>query len=153
MVRPLLFVDIDGVLNPYEGSCPDGFVEHDLFGDEPVRVCTAHSAWLFELAERYDLVWGSSWNEADRAVLGGVLALPAFVGAVALPSGEFDPALKVPAVERFAAGRALAWIDDLFCPAAWDWSGRRAEPTLLLPTDPAVGLVRAQVDELLAWSP
>jgi len=39
--RPLRFVDIDGVLNPYGGACPDGFVERDLFpdDDEPVRVC------------------------------------------------------------------------------------------------------------------
>jgi hypothetical protein len=153
VVRPLLFVDIDGVLNPYDGPCPEGFVEHDLFGDEPVRVCAEHGRWLRELAERYDLAWGSSWSEADRAVLGRVLELPAFVGAVVLPSGEFDPALKVPAIELFAAGRALAWIDDLFGPSAWDWAAARGTPTLLIPIDPAAGLTRPSVDQLLAWSP
>ena len=154
MVRPLLFVDIDGVLNPYDGPCPTGFEEHQLFGDEErVRVCPSHSAWLHELAESYDLAWGSSWTETDRALLGEVLPLPAFVGAVALPRGQFDPALKLPAVELVAGDRPLAWIDDLFGPPHLAWAAARAAPTLLVPIDPAQGLSRTHVDQLLARVP
>jgi hypothetical protein len=43
--RSLLFVEVDGVLNPYQRPCPDGYSEHWLFpdDDEPVRVCDRHS--------------------------------------------------------------------------------------------------------------
>jgi hypothetical protein len=56
-VRPLLFVDVDGVLNPYAGvACPAGFAEHDLFpGEEPVRLCADHGAWLHELAAMFPI--------------------------------------------------------------------------------------------------
>lgn len=152
-MRPLLFVDIDGVLNPYAGPCPDGFREHHLFGDEElVRIADVHGPWLHELAERFDMVWGSSWLEADRALLATVLDLPEFVGAVDLPTGQFDPALKVPAVDRLAGERALAWIDDLLKPNAWEWARARAVPTLLVPIDPSIGLTRPHVDQLLAWA-
>src|SRR5438094_519755 len=84
-MRPLLFVDIDGVLNPYAAkACPSGYVEHDLFpyDDEPVRVCQAHAVWLRELSGAFELVWGSSWSSEDRQVLGTVLELPRFSAAV-----------------------------------------------------------------------
>jgi hypothetical protein len=37
-----------------------------------------------------------------------VLELPSFVAAVDLPAGQFDPALKVPAIDLVAGGRTLA---------------------------------------------
>jgi hypothetical protein len=153
-MRPLLFVDIDGVLNPYGGPCPDGYAEHWLFpqDDEPVRVCPDHAAWLHELAKSFELMWGSSWTVEDRALLATVLPLPPFAGAVELPRGQFDPALKVPAIERAARGRPLAWLDDLLTPEAWAWAEARPAPTLLIPVDPALGLTRQHVDRLLAWA-
>ena len=50
--RPLLLLDVDGVLNPYGDECPAGFTEHVLFPEEiePVRVCAGHGAWIAELA-------------------------------------------------------------------------------------------------------
>ncbi|HZU72467.1 MAG TPA: HAD domain-containing protein [Acidimicrobiales bacterium] len=154
MSRPLLFVDIDGVLNPYAApSCPEGYVERVLFPDEePVRLCVRHREWLIALAEVYDLVWATAWNEADRTVLTSILALPAFAGAIELPNGPFDPREKVPAVERLAGNRPLAWVDDMLGPEAWTWSSERSEPTLLLPVDPAVGLTEDDVKSLLDWA-
>jgi hypothetical protein len=151
--RPLLFVDVDGVLNPHGGPCPAGFVEHALFPDEePVRVCVEHGRWLHELASRYDLAWGTAWTAADRALLVDLLALPPFVAAVELPTGRFDPARKVPAVDRVAGDRPLAWIDDMLTPEAERWARSRPSPTLLVPIDPVTGLTREHVEQLLAWS-
>lgn len=154
-MRPLLFVDIDGVLNPHGSEvCPPGYVEHALFpvDDEPVRVCQEHGAWLHELADHFDLMWGTAWTEADRVVLGTVLSLPEFRGAVVLPRGRFDPGEKVPAVAALAGSRAVAWIDDMLTTDAWSWAEDREAPTLLVPIDPAFGLTREVVDRLVAWA-
>lgn len=154
MHRPLLFVDIDGVLNPNCGPLPEGFQTHWLFpdNDEPVRVCQAHSGWLYELAEQYDLTWATSWTPEDRAVLATVLDLPPFTAAADIPPGKIEPAKKVPAVHDVAGDRALAWIDDMLTPEAFAWAASRGAPTLLVPIDPVSGLTRARVDQLIAWS-
>ena len=108
MTQPLLFVDIDGVLNPYGAACPEGFSEHWLFPGHgiPIRVSDA-------LGPALQLGPGSSWTVEDRAALATVLDLPEFLAAVDLPTGQFDPALKVPAVDRVAGDRPLAWVDDI----------------------------------------
>jgi hypothetical protein len=122
-VRPVLLLDVDGVLNPYAAStCPDGYEEHDLFaGEEPVRLCSEHGAWLRELALRFDLAWASGWGGplANRllAPLLGIPALP----AVPLPSAPFPPQEKVPAIARYCASRPAAWFDDQLTPHAVRW--------------------------------
>ena len=45
-----------------------------------------------------------------------------------------------------------AWIDDAHDPRCDDWARARSAPTLLLRTDPAVGLIPEHVRELLAWA-
>jgi hypothetical protein len=151
---PLLFVDIDGVLNPYGDHRSDGYTDHWLFPKdvEPVRVCACHATWLHALSHDFELVWGTSWSEDDRALLATVLDLPPFSGAVQLPAPPFDPVLKVPAIDRVADGRPLAWLDDLLMPEAWSWASSRRAPTLLVPVDPATGLTERHVAGLLAWA-
>jgi hypothetical protein len=151
---PLLFVDVDGVLNPYAAeACPEGFAEHNLFpGEEPVRLSQLHAQWLHELAEAFELVWGTSWSAEDRELLSATLDLPAFHGAVMLPAGEFDPREKVPAVAGVAGERPAAWIDDLLSAEAWDWARERRAPTLLVSIDPAIGLTRVDTEILLHWA-
>jgi hypothetical protein len=152
--RPLLVVDVDGVLNPYGPECPGGYTEHRLFPEDemPVRICTHHGPWLRELSRSFDLIWGTAWREDERARLSGLLDLPPFHGAVELPRGQFDAALKIPAIDRIGENRPLAWIDDLLSPAAWVWAESRTAPTLLVPVDPALGLTRRHVTMLLGWA-
>ena len=46
----------------------------------------------------------------------------------------------------------MAWIDDAHDDACRSWAAARAAPTLLVTTDPAVGLTEVEVEQLLAWS-
>ena len=47
--RPILLVDVDGVLNPWEAeSCPDGYAEFEFFPGEPVMLCPGHGELLIK---------------------------------------------------------------------------------------------------------
>jgi hypothetical protein len=62
---------------------------------------------------------------------------------------------KLPGVEQYAAGRALAWLDDEFQPADLDWAGKRTAdgfPTLLVHIDPVHGLRQQDVDRVADWA-
>jgi hypothetical protein len=58
----------------------------------------------------------------------------------------------VSAIEGYARDRPAAWIDDNFNEACRFWARRRSAPTLLVSTDPAIGLTDQHVEELEAWA-
>lgn len=151
-LKPLLLMDVDGVLNPFPDT-PEGFEEHAFFPeeDEPVRLLRAHGDWLVELAEVYEIAWATGWGDNANRFLAPHFGLPAYP-VVVVPSVRFDPVEKVPAIDVFAGDRPAAWVDDIVTPEARAWAATREAPTLLVEVDPAVGLVRAHVDELLAWA-
>jgi hypothetical protein len=47
---------------------------------------------------------------------------------------------KLATVERHAGDRPMAWIDDGFDESCHAWAAARTAPTLLVATDPAIGL-------------
>ena len=151
-MRPLLLLDVDGVLNPFP-ECPTGFEEHDFFpeDDEPVRLARVHAEWLRELAATFDVAWATGWGDDANRLLGPFFGLPDCAVAP-MPPIPFGPAEKVPAVAAFAGERPAAWVDDSIGPEAHEWASSRGSPTLLVPVDPAGGLLRRHVDELLAWA-
>ena len=151
-LRPLLFLDVDGVLNPFPET-PPGFEEHDFFpdDDEPVRLSAAHRDWLQELAEVYELVWATGWGDEANRVLNPFFGLPTFP-VVPLPATRFEPSMKVPAIDEFAAGRPAAWVDDMLTPEARAWADARRFATLLVEVDSATGLTRPQVEDVLTWA-
>jgi hypothetical protein len=59
---------------------------------------------------------------------------------------------KLGAIAEYAGDRPLAWIDDAFNAACYDWADAREAPTLLVRTDPAVGLVEEHAARLRAWA-
>jgi hypothetical protein len=156
MAKPLLLVDVDGVIS--------------LFGFDPARVPEgrfqlvdgiAHllsataGEHLRTLSDHYELVWCTGWEEKANEYLVHALGLPG-----PLPTLSFDHETrllgahwKLGAVERYGGPeRALAWVDDAHSDDCRAWASARPGPTLLVPTDPAVGLTDAQVAELVSWA-
>ncbi|MEV6977217.1 HAD domain-containing protein [Kitasatospora sp. NPDC093806] len=162
MPKPLLFLDVDGVLNPVCPGPGDDFDTHTLLG-YTVLLSTRHGDWLRELAEVYELTWATTWEADANTHIAPAIGLPElpvvrFAGYVPQPGDprvplmELFSAAKWAPLLRYAAGRPFAWVDDVITPrlrrnALW----RRDR--LLLPIDPGQGLERHHVDRLLARPP
>jgi hypothetical protein len=154
--RPLLLIDIDGVLSVFgfdPQRPPDGqFVTVDGIIHYLSSVAGKH---LLDLAEHFELVWCSGWEEKADEYLPLALGLP--VGLPHLSFGLHNDGKerhwKLGAIDRFAGSdRPLAWIDDAHDDSCQAWGETRDGPTLLIATDPAVGLTAEHVTTLVAWA-
>lgn len=153
MTRPLLFIDVDGVLNPYAApACPAGFIEHNMFPDEePVRINPQHGSWINELLTVIDICWATGWNDNANRLLGPLLGL-SHLPVIPMPDGPFEASAKVERIAAHAGHRPAAWIDDIHTPEAHLWARERAIPTLLISADPSAGLARPHVDQVRDWA-
>jgi hypothetical protein len=108
---------------------------------------------LLRLSERFELVWASGWEDKANFYLPQLLGLPE------LPHISFDVVArsggahwKLRGMETYCRDRAIAWVDDNFDESCFEWAERRAAPTLLVPTEPHLGLEEGHVDALIAWA-
>jgi hypothetical protein len=115
-LKPLLLLDVDGVLNPYP-ACPEGFTEHTFFPeeDEPVRLSNIQGEWLRELRGHFALAWASGWGEDANRFLCSHFDLPE-LHVIEFPRTPFDPSAKVAPIER--STRQLSMYD----PASGKWT-------------------------------
>ena len=110
---------------------------------------------LHTLGEAYEVVWATGWERSANDRLPEILGLPErlpvlnFDGAATFGSAHW----KIGPIEAYAQDRPLAWVDDCLDASCEDWAAMRAAPTLLVPTEPHVGLTDAQVEALLSWAP
>ena len=154
--KPLLLIDIDGVISLFgfdPGHRPAGqFVSVDGI----IHFLSAPAgAQILRLGEAFEPVWCSGWEEKANEYLPQALGLPG-----PLPFLTFERAVgrsnahwKLDAIDRYAGpDRPLAWLDDAFDGSCHDWAAQRAGPTLLVSTDPAIGLTPADADALLRWA-
>ena len=110
---------------------------------------------LERLAERFELVWATGWEEKANEYLPFILKLPfrelpvlSFDGRAVFGSAHW----KLDAIDEYAAGRPAAWIDDNLDDECRAWAERREAPTLLVQTESPLGMLDEHVEELLAWA-
>ena len=151
--RPILLVDVDGVLNPWEADgCPDGFAEFGFFPGERVYLCAGHGELLTGLSDAYELVWATAWEHNANRLICPVLNLPE-LPVVEFPlSGRDVLFRKLPAVIEAVGDRPCAWIDDVHRPDHYEWAASRAVPTLIVDINPAEGFTAAIADRLADWA-
>jgi hypothetical protein len=161
--RPLLMVDIDGVISlfgpPGDRGSEGSF--HAIDGI-PHFLSASAAAHLLVLAEDFDLVWCSGWEEKAEEYLPHLLGLPAglpflrferMTGPPPTRAGRsIDGHWKLDAIDAYAGGRALAWIDDAFDASCHAWAAERPAPTLLVETDPSLGLTSREAWLLAEWA-
>jgi HAD domain in Swiss Army Knife RNA repair proteins len=154
--KPILFVDVDGVVSLFgfdaSAELPGPF--HWIDGIAHC-ISPASGVELGRLAERFDLVWATGWEEKANEYLPGILELP----FRALPYLTFDGRAvfgsshwKLDAIEAYAGDRAAAWIDDHIEDDCRAWAAAREAPTLLVETDPATGITHEHTRRLLDWA-
>lgn len=148
-VRPLLILDVDGVLYPTGRAVPPGYerVTSDAYD---VVVSRRHGDWLQMLASLFEPAWGTTWGHAANDIFGSVLGLPVWP---VIPLADLPRAgtRKLAAVSAYVGDRPAAWVDDELYDDARSWAESRHVPTLLIATRASVGLTQGDVDRLRAF--
>ena len=152
--RPLLFLDVDGViaLKLLPGLLPAG--KWHEFGLVRAYVSWRAAERVCALATRYEIVWATGWeqgaNRHFRPLPGVEHDLHVLEFGLDASSGSSD--WKIKEISRTAGRRPAAWVDDGLEARHKRWARSRSAPTLLVQTDPHAGISEDQVKLLLEWA-
>ncbi|MEV0458037.1 hypothetical protein [Catellatospora methionotrophica] len=171
MTRPLLFLDVDGPLNPYAAKLsrrPEGYLTHrittasddgyDMYGRrrKPLRVWLRADHGPRLLALPYDLVWATTWTDEANEWIAPVLGLPE-LPVVDWPqprsSGRDGVHWKTRRLVEWAGGRDFAWVDDEVSDTDTAWI-RASHPgrALVHRVDARLGLRDGDFTALASWA-
>lgn len=173
MNRPLLYMDVDGVINAWaaRGDHPENFeltfaaVAADGRG-YPMRVPVGTRERVGVLQARFEIVWATTWaHDAVRVLapqfgFGGdwpVLELDGVERHPLAPrprmSGPHTP--KLSPILHHAGDRPLVWVDDEMTRDAMQAISRRnrdVAPSLIVKPKPAGGLADRHMRHLIAFA-
>ncbi len=172
--RPLLYLDVDGPLNPYAAKAhrrPEGYETHrlmppswiegtDAMGHRPkplrVWLNPSHGPALLALADRFDLWWATTWGHDANEYISPRIGLPELPvvewsrGPRARPDGTF---WKTAELVQHAAGRPFVWVDDDIGSRDREFVAYYHDNRALLHwVNPAVGLLAGDFEAIASWA-
>jgi HAD domain in Swiss Army Knife RNA repair proteins len=144
LTKPLLLLDVDGVLIPYAAQeHPVHFRSYTLL-DEPVWLAPCHGDWLQPLCDLFHILWATGWEHDANRLIAPILRLPAFP-VIEFPRDGAGRFSKFPVIAQSIPDHPLVWIDDELPVDAHRWAAQRRIATLLIDVDPARGLTEEMV--------
>ncbi|MFC4373306.1 HAD domain-containing protein [Nocardia halotolerans] len=173
MSKPLLYLDVDGVLNPWRAKPekrPAGYETHRLtpaawlaeYPSPPRRVKPLrvwlnpeHGPKLLALGEVFDLWWATTWEHDANTQIGPLIGLPELPVVEWRSTKRFGPDgvfWKTAELVEHAAGRPFVWVDDDITVRDRRYVEQHHPALALLHyVDPAKGLLDDDFDTLQAW--
>jgi hypothetical protein len=151
---PLLLIDVDGVISLFGFDQTEPPAGRLTFVDGlPHYISEAAGARLARLHATFECVWCTGWEERADEHLPFLLDLPSGWRHLSCPEEPAAAHWKLSAIEAYAGPeRAVAWIDDSHDGACEAWAAQRPGKTLLIGTNPAVGITDEHVETLLSWA-
>jgi hypothetical protein len=153
----MLLLDVDGVISLFGFDHRQPPPGRYALVDGVMHFLSATAADLIaELAVAFELVWCTGWEEKADEHLPAQLGLPR--GLAHLTFAAADPGAaprhwKLAAIDAFAGPRRpLAWIDDAHDDSCREWAAGRPGPTLLIVTEPPIGITAAHAHALNIWA-
>jgi hypothetical protein len=148
-------VDVDGVISLFgfdQDASPGQF--HWVNG---VLHCISSGCGerLSRLADHFELVWATGWEDTANEYLPHLLGLPGPLPVVRFDaSPRFGAAhWKIDAIDQYAgSNRPVAWVDDCHDESCRTWAEGRPAPTVLISTRAEEGLCDEHVERLVAWA-
>jgi hypothetical protein len=152
----VLALDVDGTISLFGFEGPLDQVPGRFHLIDGVAHCIPEDtgARLRRLAERFELVWATGWEERANDNLPRILGLDSELPVLTFGGrARFGTAhWKLDALDEYAGDRPLAWVDDSLDESCHAWAAQRRAPTLLVPVEPDRGLEETHVDALLNWA-
>lgn len=133
--RPLLFLDVDGVISPVGSNPPPGFTRVAA-DDFSVVWNPAHRTSFAVLADLFEVVWATTWEHQANTAFSPRLGFPD------LPVIEFSEqrkgdTWKLADIADYAGDRPAAWVDDSLFTDAFRWAETRVVTSTNTPPDSA----------------
>lgn len=154
-MKPVLLVDVDGVLAPFDYDHPE-CEKRQTSPWGSINLLIPAGSYLRELAVFFDLAWGTWWEDRANSILAPFLGIPA-LPVCNFSDGQFwtNETVKLPSIKAFVGDRPAAWIDDDMGEDVFAWAEERNAmgiPTLVVKTDPYVGITEYHVAKLRDFS-
>jgi len=161
-VKPLLLIDVDGVLNPFRRPGPEWVKTKCSVDGRSYNVLLnpGHGKQLLDLAATVgcDLVWATTWEHDANTQIGPKVGLPH------LPVIEVDRdnqhrhryddvRHKTPHVAEWVQGRPFVWLDDYLTERdeAYLRDHAGVGDFLIIHVDEYAGVTDANLDEAAVW--
>lgn len=158
-VRPVLAIDVDGVLNAISNGPPPAGWEDTRVQGYQIRYNPGHGDRLLAIAAETgaELAWCTTWQEQANQYIRHLVGLPQLPwvplepGRAGLKFSEYRSvgAIKATALRAWAGDRPVCWLEDEPDAAAElaSWS----VPHLVVRVDESAGLQERHLQKARSW--